>query len=235
MVRQVINVGTVADDGTGDRIRDAFIKVNDNFEEVYANTGGGIELDDFSVSTGSASGNGSLAYDGAGVFTFTPASVPTTLTDLGISDGTNGQVLTTDGSGTFTFGAGGSSLQSRSTVTGTSASIADAATDDVDITGYKGYALYKIETDKAAWVRVYTDDASRTADSSRTETEDPAPDDGVVAEVITSGAQTVVISPGTIGFNNESTPTTTIPIAVTNKSGSTGTVQVTLTVVQLEA
>jgi len=38
-----------------------------------------------------------------------------TLTDLGITDGTNGQVLTTDGSGTFTFatasGGGGSSFE----------------------------------------------------------------------------------------------------------------------------
>lgn len=39
--------------------------------------------------------------------------IPTTLTDLGISDGTDGQVLTTDGAGSFTFttvsGAGGGS------------------------------------------------------------------------------------------------------------------------------
>ena len=36
-------------------------------------------------------------------------SIPSALTDLSISDGTNGQVLTTDGSGTFTFedGSGG--------------------------------------------------------------------------------------------------------------------------------
>ena len=31
------------------------------------------------------------------------ASGPSTLTDLNISDGTDGQVLTTDGAGTFTF------------------------------------------------------------------------------------------------------------------------------------
>ena len=95
--------------------------------------------------------------------------------------------------------------------------------------------LLKIETDRAAWVRIYTDAASRTADASRAETSDPAPDAGVIAEVITTGAQTVVISPGTIGFSNEGTPDTTIPVRVTNKSGSTSTVQVVLTVLQLEA
>ena len=62
------------------------------------------ELTDLSVSTAAASGNGSLAYNNTtGVFTFTPADVPATLTDLGITDGTSGQVLTTNGAGTFTF------------------------------------------------------------------------------------------------------------------------------------
>ncbi len=35
--------------------------------------------------------------------TFSTANIPSDLTDLGITDGTNGQVLTTDGSGNFTF------------------------------------------------------------------------------------------------------------------------------------
>jgi hypothetical protein len=35
MTQQVINVGTVANDGTGDPLRTAFIKVNSNFAEVY--------------------------------------------------------------------------------------------------------------------------------------------------------------------------------------------------------
>ena len=35
MGQQTINVGTTANDGTGDTLRDSFIKVNDNFSEVY--------------------------------------------------------------------------------------------------------------------------------------------------------------------------------------------------------
>ena len=34
---------------------------------------------------------------------FSTANIPATLTDLGITDGTNNQVLTTDGNGNFTF------------------------------------------------------------------------------------------------------------------------------------
>lgn len=39
MTQQIINVGTTPDDGTGDRLRPAFIKTNDNFTELYAGTG----------------------------------------------------------------------------------------------------------------------------------------------------------------------------------------------------
>lgn len=35
MAKQTINVGTSANDGTGDPLRDAFIKTNDNFTELY--------------------------------------------------------------------------------------------------------------------------------------------------------------------------------------------------------
>ena len=38
MAKQTINIGTVANDGTGDAIRDSFDKVNDNFDEIYGGT-----------------------------------------------------------------------------------------------------------------------------------------------------------------------------------------------------
>lgn len=37
-MKETINVGTSANDGTGDHLRDAFIKVNDNFSEIYTFT-----------------------------------------------------------------------------------------------------------------------------------------------------------------------------------------------------
>jgi hypothetical protein len=125
-------------------------------------------------------------------------------------------------------------LASRAALAGTTASLANAATGNLQITGYKGYMLYKIQTSAAAWVRIYTDAASRSADSARAEGTDPTPGSGVIAEVITTGAQTILISPGAIGFNNESSPTTAIELAVTNKSGGTTTITVTLTAVKLE-
>jgi hypothetical protein len=40
MAKQVIGIGTVANDGTGDPLRTSFIKTNDNFTELYAGAGG---------------------------------------------------------------------------------------------------------------------------------------------------------------------------------------------------
>lgn len=36
MAKQTIDIGTVANDHTGDSLRDAFDKVNDNFNELYS-------------------------------------------------------------------------------------------------------------------------------------------------------------------------------------------------------
>ena len=43
------------------------------------------------------------------------------------------------------------------------------------------------------------------------------------------------MSPGVIGWNNDATPSTTVYAKVVNKSGSTGTIDVELKVLQLEA
>jgi len=164
-------------------------------------------------------------------------TIPTTLLGLGISDGTNGQVLTTNGSGTFTFTtvATSSGLQSRTTASVTTTTIANNTTANASITGFKTYALLKITTSAACWVRIYTDAASRSTDSTRVQGTDPLPGSGVIAEVISTTAQSIVISPSTIGFNNEASPTTAIPIAITNLSGSSAAITVAVVILQLEA
>ena len=39
MAKQIINIGASANDGTGDPLRNAFDKVNDNFNELYTSGG----------------------------------------------------------------------------------------------------------------------------------------------------------------------------------------------------
>jgi hypothetical protein len=184
---------------------------------------------------GAANGAVTLYYDDVAKFETTADGVAITGKITGLTDPTAAQDAATKAYVDANSGGGGSGLQSRGTVTGTTSSLADAAEADLDITGFKSYALLAITTDRAARVRLYVSDATRTADASRAEGVDPTSDAGLIAEVITTGADTVIISPGAFGFNLESSPTTTIPCRVTNKSGGTSTVQVDLNILQLEA
>jgi hypothetical protein len=131
---------------------------------------------------------------------------------------------------------GGGSSFSRTTVYGNSPMLDPGQYADVNIINEsKGYLLYKIIVNQPAWVRIYVSSTARTADSTREEGVDPAPDSGVIAEVITSASnQAVLISPGTIGFNDEPTPNSTIFLKVTNKSASTTEIITGLTIVNLE-
>ena len=122
----------------------------------------------------------------------------------------------------------------RTMVSGTSGTLAADASGTFDITGYKAYTLFKIQTSGAAWVTLYTDNAARNADAGRLETVDPLPGSGVIAEVITTGEDIVLISPGVIGFNNEDVPTINIPVRVVNKGVIPAAITVTLTVLKLE-
>lgn len=44
MAQQIINIGTIANDGTGDTLRDGGDKINDNFTELYAGLTGLLDL-----------------------------------------------------------------------------------------------------------------------------------------------------------------------------------------------
>lgn len=132
-------------------------------------------------------------------------------------------------------GGGGSGLQARTSANAATSSIADGASANIQITAAKTYALQKIQTSAAAWVTLYVSDAARTADATRNETTDPLPGAGVIAEVITSDGAIQNITPGTLGWNDEATPTTDAYLKVVNKSGSTQAITVTLHFVALEA
>jgi hypothetical protein len=125
---------------------------------------------------------------------------------------------------------------SRITASATTGPLFLNQTGNISITGFKSYAILKITTEIPAWVRIYSDQASRTADASRTENQDPAPGAGIIAEIITTGPseQTILMTPTVIGFNNESPVTNIIPVAVTNKGTGLATIEVTLTILKLE-
>lgn len=87
MAKQTVNLGTAANDGTGDPLRTAFNKLNDNFDEVYGNNfvtndmlndnivdhaelGDRFTAADTSIT---ASADTEIDFDDASVYSFTSA------------------------------------------------------------------------------------------------------------------------------------------------------------------
>jgi len=174
-----------------------------------------------------------LSIDVDGVLSANPGSYTLPIASASTLGGIKiGSGLSIDGNGVLTA-TGGSTVPQIQDLSGTTSSLAADATAELNITGYKAYSLFKITTDAEAWVRVYVDDASRDADATRSEGEDPTPGSGVISEVRTSGAESILISPGIMGCNNDSPRTDTIYLAVTNRRGAATTITVTLTALQI--
>ena len=72
MARQTINIGTTANDGTGDPLRTAFDKINDNFVELYGadnnlNTlDANLDVNGNSIVTGVTNGVITIVQNGTG-------------------------------------------------------------------------------------------------------------------------------------------------------------------------
>jgi hypothetical protein len=63
MVKQIINIGVEGNDATGDAIRDAFSKTNENFNELYSSIGQGDGLSFTALSEYDKARNGHLVPD----------------------------------------------------------------------------------------------------------------------------------------------------------------------------
>ena len=86
MAKQLVDVGFLPDDGTGDPLRNAFIKINDNFNEIYAFSST-INLADLNVSGTPSSGtylrgDGSWSAVHIPVNNITATGTPSNLTYL---------------------------------------------------------------------------------------------------------------------------------------------------------
>lgn len=123
MAITTINVGNIANDGTGDDLREAFIKVNNNFDEVDSK----LSQVPLSATNRGQTGEGIYAQTVDNVFEFKKLSAGQNITlssnnDLVIIDSAGGLTdilvltdngsLTVDGSGPFTI-AGGDNVTTR--------------------------------------------------------------------------------------------------------------------------
>jgi trimeric autotransporter adhesin len=154
MSKQTINVGTNQDDGTGDSLRAAFVKVNDNFTEVYNELGGvalsNIKMSGSTISTDTANSGIIIDPNGTGTITLTGATAVTgglTPDSLAVTaNATVGGTLNVTGTATFGAITIGSTIASDLNVTGNvtvggtfaangSVDLGDTTADTVTVTG----------------------------------------------------------------------------------------------------
>ena len=121
MAKQSLNIGTVANDNTGDTLRSGGDKINDNFDEIYAAIGNGSAL---GVSILNPAVGQVLRYDGS---SFVPQNYNALTSSLDVAgnsiiSASNGDItLVPNGTGDVRITAG------------TQTTIFDGATGNVDI------------------------------------------------------------------------------------------------------
>jgi hypothetical protein len=153
----------------------------------------------------------------------------TTLLGGVIIDGTT---IAFNNSGAITATTAG--IQTRATATTVTGSLVPTGSTSATVVASKTYALYSIQVSAAAWVVIYSSSAAATADSSRSFGTPATPNSGVIAEVVTSGAETFNFSPALIGYSGESSPNTTVQMKIYNNGSGTAAITVTLTYLKLE-
>src|SRR5579864_775683 len=145
-----------------------------------------------------------------------------------IYDGTNWQLMSKGNAGTAGV---------RATVTKTTASLANNATETGTVTVAKTFTMMKAVATVQSRIRLYSTVAARDADISRSIGVIVPPDSGLLLELVLNSGSILSypLSPMIVGANLETSPSAAIAYSITNISGSTSTVGVTFTYLALES
>jgi|TARA_A100000164_G_scaffold333918_1_gene324801 hypothetical protein len=124
MAQTTINVGSNANDGTGDDLRSAFIAVNENFTELYAASPvtSQITLEGNSISTNTSNANLKLIANGTGVLEFEAIQIRDNHIEATRSN--DNLILSASGTGNIILGA--------ITINGTTISSADSTAININ-------------------------------------------------------------------------------------------------------
>lgn len=110
--------------------------------------------------------------------------------------------------------------------------------DDGDTTGTvnlpRSGMLLSVQSTKAGWFRLYNRAAASTADATRVRTDDPSAGSGVLVETISTGTETIGLTPSPMIANMESPVTDEYSYRFKN-DGTAGSAAITLNYLILEA
>ena len=141
-LNQIDNLDDIGDVNVADAVVNEVLTY-DGFTWQSSPAAGGIDLTDFSVVTNPASGQGSLQYNNAGVFTFTPANA--------ITAGSNISLLVNDSEFTTIAEINTNNYLQQGDVIGSGRITATAASGQVTLT-FDATGLLTIEADTLATV-----------------------------------------------------------------------------------
>jgi len=106
MAQELINIGVTADDGTGDTIRGAGIKINNNFTEVYAQPNfslSQLSFDGNVISATQSNADIELAGNGTGTVQISDLTIDSAINisdnDIKVNDSNADLLLTANGTG----------------------------------------------------------------------------------------------------------------------------------------
>lgn len=133
-------------------------------------------------------------------------------------------------------GGGGSSI-ARADTTFTTASLANAATENGTVALGKSGIIYAVTLSAPGRLRLYATSAERTADAARVAGEDPGFNSGLLLDLLlnTDTGLTWALSPKAVFENGDGPASTSIYYAVENLSGAAAAITVTITAVTLES
>lgn len=126
------------------------------------------------------------------------------------------QVFTSSGTQQVAGSGGGGGGSTGGKLSDTQTSVNGEAT--FNGLGHSG-TLVSVTSTQAAWIVLYGSAADRTADASRAFDTDPTTSSGVLAEFYVPGNSTVLATPGTSYFNNDTAVTEAIYAAVRTQAG----------------
>ena len=113
MAREIVNLGTGANDGTGDPLRTAFEKINNNFSELYSETAADSQISFSGNKISANASNADLVLEASGTGAVQLGALKVVGTTINSDDSTQVTIaenLHVTGNITGTFTGDGSSL-----------------------------------------------------------------------------------------------------------------------------